>query len=952
MTALDLGTADRVLTPPSSAFTSLTFGPGITLTPASSPHPVTTVGGWPAIPRGWTVGGADLNSSDVFTPGVNFATFIAVTGPSVGSVYDWDPVMASPAATLALNASSVTYAWAHYETIAAPGTLTAPHDSGVTVYAIVNNSTVALLANSRDGLIASVSPFSTAYEANTYFLATEHTDATLLGVWYFDGLDVSETDALDTITAIAAMLASPPAGGPVDASGAGGWGVTAASATVTVGDVDDDPAAPAQVPGGAQVPPSNPAPASPSAMSAAGVYPLLHVWETMPAPTLVDGIPVGWTATADGISEYAHVQIVVEGVDITLYDGIATPIPSWRRAEPFGAQSATIELPQITAFHVTPAWARHGANVAIRLVKLAGGIVDLFNGFVMDVGAREDSGTFTLEALGCLFSADLTLRPPSFSTAPQDIGTLIPSLLNAVPGRRYNVMTSVVTGIQTSVAGGWEDMLTGAVQGMLATALDSSAAQWTVACPVRTPALVKKDTTTIATTIRTGQRGIDIDLNSDASQAPNVIYGEGVAADGGRWRNAKYPNWRPDDTPPYPYDPPDTSIKVGTTDAMTDTGNGVSVWQRKVGQPVTGVFSQADRIVLLRIQRGGGITDDGLLGPQSWATSFDTGANTGTLDGAFIMPLAFAPEVMPRLYGPDGDDLGPNPAYDPDVIRVERKVNFGQGVDKATGTASAIRMLARDGDPGWFGVISFTMDPAEMSRYELREGMNIRILDWRGEDITVHVASARYDESVVTLEVDTNARDYPTLQALMTRDREAIDPAKTAVKRLLSGAVSTDRATFDAESPAGRIPKHAVYGGLWDVRRIPAGAFGTFVRSEVTTSSPASKFACAAFGKPVTAAQMVAEVGNPLTASENPWQSDALDDMGLLQAWGSPFQPEGYYPKQYSDPNGETSAPVTGRMVDDASWDYASERSPWIWVATFTEVSCNVEGRFYGAPTD
>src|SRR5690554_5117914 len=81
-------------------------------------------------------------------------------------------------------------------------------------------------------------------------------------------------------------------------------------------------------------------------------------------------------------------------------------------------------------------------------------------------------------------------------------------------------------------------------------------------------------------------------------------------------------------------------------------GSGVSDWQEKARQPVTGRYSQDDAEACRELQRRAGIQVDGTVGPQTWAATFGTGANTGTLDGAFVAPLTAASRVMPRLYGP------------------------------------------------------------------------------------------------------------------------------------------------------------------------------------------------------------------------------------------------------------------------------------------------------------
>src|SRR5690606_5744188 len=201
----------------------------------------------------------------------------------------------------------------------------------------------------------------------------------------------------------------------------------------------------------------------------------------------------------------------------------------------------------------------------------------------------------------------------------------------------------------------------------------------------------------------------------------------------------------------------------------------------------------------------------------------------------------------------------------------------------------------------------------------------------------------------VVATVDTKARDYPTLAAIRARERNAIDPAKAFIKRRGDSDTLTDRATFDAESPAGRLPNHALFPTLWTVVRVPFGSYGRIVRSVLTTTGSASKFSVAVFSKPVTAAKIKALVGNPLTAEENPWaaEADDLEDLGLLQAWGWAKQPAGYYPGSFHTPDGETADPITGRLVDDSAWEYASEKSPWVWVASIASSGCKISGRFY-----
>lgn len=739
----------------------------------------------------------------------------------------------------------------------------------------------------------------------------------------------------------------------VELEATGSWAIAGAAAVTVDVDLWADPPIGEPGAGGVIDPGEPPAPIPPPI----GVPdPMIRRRsEVMPAPSL-DGLgrPVNWRPTEVRGGNVGRIQIVVEGTDITWLRDAATPLPTFTSGEPFGAQTARIRIPQISAFDDLDdfPWCQRGANVAIRLAPANGDDpVPLWIGVVTSVDESKPGSDPTLVCTGVMFVADEQLRPPAFSTEPADIGEVVAQVLNSAVSRRYTAIEPVVTGCRTSVLGAWEPRVTGFVQQLLATAVKGGR-QWTVECEERSPRLVRKDTETISWSFRYGQRGIVADLESD--DPTNVIFGEGVGPGGGRWRNAKYPNWRPDETPPYPFNNPTQTIRVGTTDGDTDTGDGVSTWQARAGRPATGSFSQEDRVALERIQRDAGIQIDGILGPQSWAATFGTGSNTGTFDGAFIAPLAKAMRVEPRLYGPDGDDLGANPDYDPNVVRVEDKVDFGYGVSKSDGKSAAIEMLARDVKTGYTGSITFDLDPEEGSRLRLvRPGTNGLVKGFHGRSIKVHVASVTVSASPtgprVVAQVDTKARDYPTLGAIRQRQRNATDPAKALIKRLTKSSLSSERATFDAESPAGQVPRFALFSNLWSVVRIPFGSFGSIVRTSLTTTNEPRAFATAVFAKPVTAADMLALVGNPLSASENPWDehADELAEAGMLMAWGWKSQPCGYYPKSYSTPTGPGAASITGRMVDDASWEYASTQAPWLWVAFIAAGACFVEGRFW-----
>ena len=756
-----------------------------------------------------------------------------------------------------------------------------------------------------------------------------------------------------------AIVGAPPTPATPVAGGTSGWSITG-SAAATVGGLASPPIPATPVAGGSQTPPAAPAPSSDTTLTAAGIYPLLHAWETMPVPTLdADGFPIDWTATADGITEYGYLRIVVEGVDVTIINGIATPFPSWVRGEPFGSQRASIDLPQLSPFLALPSWSKFGANVSILLDKINPttraymSTKSLFEGVLMSMTRETPYGGLSIDALGSLFCADLQLHKPTIDDKSKDIGTLIPALLNSLSSRRWLTTLSVVTGIQAADTGNWRPTLTGKIQNVLATAIKGGR-QWTVQCAVRTPVLVQKDMSTVAFSMRSGQRGVEVELTSDASEAPGAIYGEGVNADSGYWANWKYPNWHPETAPDFPNDDLYDTMQVGRTDASTDTGKGVTDFKTQMHsggyKMTTGrSYTQTDQRQVKRFQRANGILIDGIVGPQTWAQIFNVGGESGTLEGAYISPLAYSTEVMPNLYTSDGSVKGANPDYEPAVVLVERFITFGRGVSKTTGIESAEETLVRDSVPGWYGTATLTMDPSDRSRFEPLEGLNWELEGHHGEDLTLHVAQQSCSENKVRLEVDTKGRDYPTLQAVRARQRDAVDAARTPSRAYSESTLRSDRARWDSESPAGIMPKHAVFENLFDVRPLPIWRGGRVGRVRWETSGPATAFVLILFDRQVTAAQILAITGNPLETEVDVISKnrEALEAIGMLYAWGDGKQPAGYWPESKSDDGGATGNPVTGILDDDASFDnYASGQ--WLYAATIASAACDVEGRLYG----
>jgi hypothetical protein len=187
-----------------------------------------------------------------------------------------------------------------------------------------------------------------------------------------------------------------------------------------------------------------------------------------------------------------------------------------------------------------------------------------------------------------------------------------------------------------------------------------------------------------------------------------------------------------------------------------------------------------------------------------------------------------------------------------------------------------------------------------------------------------------------------------TLSAVMERDRDSkVDPNRRPGNVNRRSRAATDTVVeFDGESGAGIIPRHALYGGLWTVIRIPVSQVGRIAEIDVRTSGPASRFAFALFGAPIQPSHLARYVGNPL-ASDSPFESHAdllIDRFGWIDAWGSQGDAAGY------GHGAEGSSALTGRLIDTGGLEFVSKKSPWVWVAEYAATSTFIQGRIFPAP--
>ena len=65
----------------------------------------------------------------------------------------------------------------------------------------------------------------------------------------------------------------------------------------------------------------------------------------------------------------------------------------------------------------------------------------------------------------------------------------------------------------------------------------------------------------------------------------------------------------------------------------------------------------------------------------------------------------------------------------------------------------------------------------------------------------------------------------------------------------------------------------------------------------------------------------------------------------MVEAWGDPDQPCGYWPHAHTNSAGKTTSwPPTGAFRDDATWEFATEHG-FLWLAVYPAGDCTIEGR-------
>jgi putative peptidoglycan binding protein len=596
----------------------------------------------------------------------------------------------------------------------------------------------------------------------------------------------------------------------------------------------------------------------------------------------------------DGL--WGSFRLVVGGKDVTYFRGVPAQIGGYQLTEPYGFGPADFGLPQLTPFEVD-AWGTGelrwmGNGKPVRLVQ-----VDADGSFVRKVweglvtAAEVTTGGVLLHCDGKA-SGRLAMRAklPDLFAIRHPVGRKIYAAF-----QRVNLqVTPYLGGLVGDIVDGrgYSGSYLDYVDGLLAQTIDVDGTQYTVMPHTDgTWHLGLKDTDTIDCTAHYGATGVDIDLTDDLTERPNAVYGSGVSPEGLVWVNGRYPGLIQGTAPDYPMDD-SSAFGSGTTDADTDSGDGVTVMMEKligmgylsrIKKP--GGYDSDVTSAVEELQDDAGLTSSGNMNPATWDALFDENVTGFSLAQSYIMPLAQKPVVRKWLTTANGSLASRNPAFDPSIPQVDLAVDHGTGVEKARARRYSQGIIHRIGDKNWAGTIVLTsdvfagdhshtdVDPTVMSRLDINAGMNLKLRHFDAGTL-FHVAIVNVSSDLsVTLGVDTQARDAATLGEVIARRIESrAHPARQWKRQHLAGA-NVRRVEF---SEVGGLVynKVACPANEWTVFPVIAGQAGSVARVRIQTSDDEAAFCVAITAQRTWPSFWHSKIGNPLDGA-------ALDDISL-----------------------------------------------------------------------
>lgn len=605
-------------------------------------------------------------------------------------------------------------------------------------------------------------------------------------------------------------------------------------------------------------------------------------------------------------------RIIVGGKDVTYFRDVRTPRPPYQLAEPLLYGVGSLALPQVTAWAevddgtndpdvvVSGApWLRKHKTVLVQRVDAAGNVVATdYRGIIIGFDARGDN---LVCELGGEASGRAALREkqiPLFS-AKWDIGRLAWAAVKDL-GLPFSPRVGPTTGIKVAKFGG---------TGFLDYTSQLCAKAWTRAGNQFTimPGtdgvyrMARKDTTTIHGTVYIdGARTVG-DLRRDTAEEPNRIFVTGVTPEGQRIRFGVYPGLKQGDPKDYRYPFDDNrNFSAGTTDAETDTGDGVTVMMFHLS--ITGYLDVPDQpggydadvtTAIRELQDDVDLPVTGTMTPATWRRLFDLDKTGFSLRGSQIEPAAQKSATRKWIRTGSGAIVARNPNYDPRVLPTDRVIDMGTGHTRAQMREFARTVLVAASEPNVVGTITFHTgamvagahtpgDPivSLLRSRDLRPGMNLKVPHSAFGPLVVHVSGINVSEDgTVSATVDTRARDAMEVWEVIERNRESRrDPARQWRRAHRSSGMVKDGVTEWDEVGGLLGDKVTLNAHRWRVFEVVAGQAGTVAQLMVETN-PNAEYVMAVFGKNIPAKRLQRKIGNPFDVTAHV-SSITVDDGG------------------------------------------------------------------------
>ena len=688
----------------------------------------------------------------------------------------------------------------------------------------------------------------------------------------------------------------------------------------------------------------------------------------------------------------------IAGVDVTGFrrtrrSHIPFTHQGYELVQPFAYGKASLLVPR---FHPNElvngegvgdaAWLRLEAPVAFERVDSLGVVTTDYLGFISQIKVEGDRVRIEISGelsgrLGAVY------RPQPVFRRVKDIGDWMYGLLIDDANQSMSPILGPVTGIRMPNRGGmsglaWAEYLCAMSQTAAGAQRTLMPATW----GTKDWRFNVKDRTTVHGTFMADGEVVVLDVSDDLLEKPNTWFAEGVSPEGGYWRNAKAPGITGGDPPAYPNDD-DAPFGEGTTNAMTDSGSGVSTLHaRLIGIGVLHHLESPDTTVYTAA-----VTDaveaaqTGIVTRTFWDRLYAIEKAGYSLAYSRQAPILQQDQVRRWNTTPEGHFAELNPTFVRSAVRVDRPLNMGPGNYKADGVRYIRGENAKSNDKNWVGTLTLNdrhgvleggwtgtepIGPTSdsiLAIEDIRAGMNLWEPHFDGGTLfNVSAIDVAPDGKSATLTIDTRARDLLEVQQIMERNRESSrDIRREWIAENRPNGHSGNLITWDDEI-GGILPYDKTCpGDRWTVIPIPVGQAGQINRVRLRTT-PAAAYSIAVFRVPVHHKQLMARIGNPLAAfgsDDVRWWEDETklgdwwEDRKILYHVGDNKQPCGYWPAKHTNDVGiTTSRPITGKWGDDDPWPYlsAAEEPSILYLAIYPDRDTVLEsGRlFYKQPED